>query len=272
MSKRAAIIGTAESWVEAPFKDPNITICTLNDGYSIPPHSGRPGFAEIGRSDEHYDLHPFKEMWFRPKGKHVFKPSDIPEGAYVRPEGHLDWLRAYAEKRFVWLNDTPPEGWPAKAKRFPWEKVLEFLSARPDQTGYLASSPAAMLAHLAMRGFTTVEIYGIHLATAHEYREQRPNMEWLMGKLEGMGIKIVIPESCPLLKHSHRYAMEPRPVPRDRDAQRRIKQAQQQYSQLVEKMASMPRWKNRDAEQERLLRIRAELRDAHVEARRAVLS
>ena len=56
-----------------------------------------------------------------------------------------------------------------------------------------------------------IGIWGIHLATEKEYLEQRPNMEWLIGRAQERGLIITMPKECPLLKHRWEYAFEKRP-------------------------------------------------------------
>ena len=94
---RFAIIGTAESWKECPWDDPGLTIISLNDAYQMKDARGQ----GLGRIDEWYDLHPLDRMWFRPKDKHEFKVGEIPEGVFVRPEGHIEWMQERAKTMFV---------------------------------------------------------------------------------------------------------------------------------------------------------------------------
>jgi hypothetical protein len=266
--ERCAVVGTAGSWVETPWADPGLTVMTLNDGYSMVDPYGK-GPQKIS---EHYDLHPFERMWFRPKEKRIFKEGDIPDGVFVRPAGHIEWLKEQAKTIPVWLKDEPPPGWPVNARRFPFEEVKAFLKARPDQDGYIASSPVQMVAHAMLRGAKEIQIYGIHLATQGEYLKQRPNFEWLLGRAEERGIKIVLPKSCPLLKHSHVYGHEPEPPRADAEAMARMHQAQKELSTLTVKVAQMSRWKSRTAELTRMARLRAVIRDAQMQARHALMT
>lgn len=257
-TRRAAIVGTAPTWSQTPWDDPGLYIVSLNDAYSL----------GVPRADAWYDNHPFSKMWFRPKNKTTFREGEIPEGAYVRPEGHLEWLKEKAKTIPVWLQD-PPTDWPANAQRFPIEEVKRFLNARPDQEAYIASSPSEILAHLVLQGFTEIHIYGIHLATQHEYIKQRPNFEWLLGKVEGMGVRIVIPPECPLLKHTHIYGYEQEPQRPDAAAIKRAKQIQAQINQLGNQLVTWPRFKSKSKELAELTRLRAALRDAQMQGRHA---
>jgi hypothetical protein len=264
---RVAICGTAKTWVETPWDDPGITIWGLNDGYAMVDAQGQP----MRRAEGWFDLHPFEKMWFRPKDKKVFREGEIPEGVYVRPEGHVEWLREKARTIPVWLQ-TVPAGWPVQAQRFPFETVKAFLKARPDQESYIASSPVQMLAFAILQGYTEIVITGIHLETQAEYLKQRPNMEWLLGRAHERGITIVLPTTCPLLKHSHVYGYEPEPVRPDAAARRRLAEAQRQYSSLTVRVAGLSRWQSRTAVQARLTRLKAEIADAQMQARHAMLT
>lgn len=266
-TKRAALVGTAPTWNQTPWDDPSMHVVSLNDAYTL----------GVPRADAWYDIHPIHEMWYRPKNVTKLREQDITRLAdgrmpYIRPSGHLEWMQEKAKTIPVWLHDAPPEGWPVNAQRFPIEDVKRFLKARPDQEAYSASSPAPILAHLILQGFTEIHIYGIHLATEQEYIDQRPNFEWLLGKAEAMGVEIVLPPECPLLKHSHIYAYEPRPVRPDLPALKRQRQIQQQMSTLANTLIAWPRWKSKAQPLTQLARLRAQMRDAQQEARHCALT
>ena len=260
--ERVAIVGTASTWKDTPWDDPGLHVVSLNDAYSL----------GVPRADAWFDLHPIDKMWFRPKGKTTFREGEIPEGAYVRPEGHLEWLKDKAKTIPVWLRDDPPADWPVNAKRFPIEDIKQFLKARPDQEAFIASSPAMILAHYVLQGVKEVHIYGIHLATQGEYVKQLPNFLWLLGKVEAMGIEIVLPPECPLLKHTHVYGYEPEPQRPDAEAIKRQKQIQGQMNKVYTTLVQWPRWKSKDQPLAELTRLKAALRDAQLQARHAVVT
>lgn len=260
--ERVAVVGTAPTWQATPWDDPSLHIVSLNDAYSL----------GVPRADAWFDLHPVEKMWWRPKGKTTFKEGDIPEGAYVRPEGHLDWLKEKAKSIPVWLRDEPPADWPANAKRFPIERVKEFMRARPDQESFIASSPAMIIAHYVLEGAKEVQIYGIHLATHHEYLKQLPNFLWLLGKIEAMGVNVIVPPECPLLKHTHVYGYEQEPKRPDAEALKRLHVAKKQYQQLASQLVTWPRWKSKEQPLAQLARLSAEMRDAQQQARHALIT
>ncbi len=66
---------------------------------------------------------------------------------------------------------------------------------------YLTSSPAYMMSHAISEGATEIGIYGVDLAVDnHEYYWQRPCMEAWIGFAKGRGIKITMPDVCPVGK------------------------------------------------------------------------
>lgn len=245
--KRAAIVGTAESWRQCPFDDPGLYIASLNDAYML----------KLPRADEWHELHPVDKFVYRRKDQKVVAADAVPPGHYVRPDGHLGWLKTQAATIPVWLQATPPNDWPANAQRLPIEALQEHFGV------YWASGPAYMLMHLYLRGFRDISIYGIHLATEHEYREQRPNFEFLIGRLlgpsvkesvrgsmrvwEGAEVTISVPQSSPILAHGWRYAFEPKPEPPPNPYLDELNQTHQARAKLLKRIAHMPEGPDRVA-------------------------
>lgn len=212
-TKRVCIAGTAPSWRRTPWHDPSIEIWALNDCYML-------GFPRI---DRHYELHPLDQMWFRPRDNARVLETDIPKGFYVRPEGHLDTLKEMAKTIPVFLQQEPPDDWPPHARRFPIEAVTQAFG-----DDYWASGPSYMIAQAVLEGYTEIWVTGIHLSTEHEYREQRPQWEHLLGRMLGPhvrqsaqdgwrifdgAIRLVLPKESPILQHGWKYAYEPKPEP-----------------------------------------------------------
>src|SRR5688572_17502623 len=240
--KRAVIVGTAPSWRKTPWTDPNVTIVGLNDAYAL-------GFP---RADEWYEQHDFAQMWFHEGKSKAVNPKDIPPGAYIRPAGHLEWLKTQAQAIPVWLQKEPPADWPANAARFPIEQVeAEFGE-------YWASGPAYQIAHLYLRGYRSFEIYGIHLSTEQEYRDQRPQFEALLMSLighkytltkdearglriyQGAEVRVVLPVESPILQHGWKYAYEKKPVAPPNPYMDELKRTQKQKATLINALVFCP--------------------------------
>ena len=255
ISKRCAIVGTAQSWRDTPWTDQGLRIIGLNDAYAL-------GFP---RADEWYELHPLEKMTFRPKAQKIIRAEDIPPGHYVRPEGHLEWLKARAVTMPVWLQATPPADWPANACRLP----IEILEAKYGT--YWASGPAFELMHLYERGFREFQIYGIHLATDGERINQRHNFEFLIGRLlgpevqmrvdgqrriyEGAEVRVVLPVSSPILQHGWKYAYEPKPPKVKGPYDDEWKAVQKEKTALVRALVNWPVGKDKTAALARLARL-----------------
>jgi hypothetical protein len=261
---RVAIMGTAPSWRLVPWDDPGLKIWSLNDAYVLKPK----------RIDAWFDLHPLDKLYFRPRGRHVIDLADVPHGHYVRPEGHVDWLKTQAAQIPVYLQ-TVPEGWPANATEFPIAIAREYLY------DYVASGPVMMIALAMQHGCRELHIYGIHLSTEGEYLEQRPNFEHLLGRFLGpeavtltrtnglrrytsrAGRVLVLPESSPILQHNRIYGYEPKPAPPEgyRALKARLHALQGEHTALIAAFVARPWYRPMRHALQRLTRVEAELSD-----------
>ena len=197
VERRICIVGTAPTWKDAPWGDPSVEFWLLNDMYLLKPT----------RADRWFDLHPFHQFYYAKKGATV-SAHQIPAGTFVRPHGHIDWLKSQTIP--VYVQDAAWLGTP-NAKTFPRAEVERLVGP------HFASSPAWMVGLALLEGVTELSIFGIHLATEWEYLKQKSNMAFLLGLAAGKGVKIVLPTAAPLLRESHQYAYQDDPdLPKDR--------------------------------------------------------
>ena len=189
--KTYCIIGTAPTWKLAPWDDPNVVMAGLNDAYLL----GLP------RHDLWYDLHPFGQFFYRNPAKKL-AAHQVPAGTFVRPEGHLNWLAKQRCPVFVQAADPRVP----RAQVFPRAEIVAAFGPMFD------SSPAWMLGHAILMGFTRILIVGIHLASEMEYIKQKPGMLYMIGFARGRGIEVVVPDESPLMHSSHLYAFEADPA------------------------------------------------------------
>ena len=235
--KRCAILGTAPSWKQCRWEDPTLEIWGLNDGYLL----------GVPRANRWFDLHPFHQMHFRPSDQKHVSPADVPLGVYLRPEGHLEWLRTRPIP--VYLAEARPD-YPT-SRTFPKQDILEFFKPywpwRLSRTGevtsgdnYEVSTPSWMLMQALYEGYAEIHIYGIHLATEWEYVQQRPNFEFLIGIAVGRGVKVVLPEQAPICRAAYQYAFEPKSDLPQQEAQRRIGLVKQEGAKLRQELATLP--------------------------------
>jgi hypothetical protein len=254
--KRCCIVGTAGTWKQTPWADPSLEIWSINDAYSL----GLP------RADRWFDQHPLDHFVYRKMNQKIVDPRDVPPGHYVRPEGHIDWLKHFARTNPVYLQHEPPDGWPPNAQRFPLERVEAVFGK-----DYWACGPSYMLALAVLEGYEDIWITGIHLSTQHEYIEQRPNWEHLLGRVLGVNVtmtvkdgfryydgavRIVLPESCPILTHQWKYAYEPRPMPKVNPYHEELKAARKELARLMEALVNWPVGRNKQPALERLARLK----------------
>lgn len=219
-NRKIAIVGTAPSWQQTPWRDTTLEIWSLNDAY------GMDGFQ---RADVWYDLHPLDKFMFAPKVPDGQKPvmfaHQIPIGYYLRPADHLQWLATANLTK--WLHPDHAKQLPESAT---WPHVRAFPKTEIEEAygAYCTSSPQWMLAHAMLEGIREIHIYGIHLSTESEYIDQRPGFEFLIGSFLGPGKRtltkkqglryyespdalLVLPEASPILSSNFQYAFQPSP-------------------------------------------------------------
>jgi hypothetical protein len=273
--KRGAIIGTAPTWKNTPWDDQSLDCLSLNDAYVMP------GFK---RANAWFDLHPIPEMVFRPKGERQVRPENAPVGGYLRPEGHLEWLKTrnfpvyLHDCKEAGCHDLPPEKrshTPYDFPKWPTAKPFPFKALEQRFGSYFSSTPAWMLAWMLAEGYRDISIFGIHLATEWEYINQRPNMEFLIGMALAQGISFVIPDKSSLLKGKHKYAIEPKPDLGLERVQRRMALIKDEGARLQKRLAGLS-WYARGEKADIVARLKVldlELADARQEyARLAALA
>ena len=224
--RRVCILGTAPTWRDAPFNDPSIEMWGLNDAHVL----------KLPRADRWYDLHPVDKMFFYNGSKKILS-HQVPAGYFLRPQGHLEFLKAQSIP--VYVQDAAQLGTP-NARTFPKAEVEAAVGP------YFASSPAWMVGHALMEGVTELHLYGIHLATEWEYLKQKPNMTFLLGLAAGRGVKIVIPKTAPLLRESHQYAYDLDPDLPKVAIKRRMDGLKMELQAVEQKMAVRRWWQRVD--------------------------
>lgn len=240
---RYAIVGTANSWRRTPWTDPGLTIASLNDAYRMQ------GFV---RADEWFDLHPL-DHFYHPEGQAVYA-HQVPVGHYCRPKDHLTWLGTQPIP--VWLHPDYLTQHPAAAT-WPGARAFPKAAVETHFGRYFTSSPGWMLAKAVMDGYRDISIFGIHLATEHEYIEQRPNFEYLIGCVLGAGKKtitvkdgmrhyesadghIALPEESPVLQSDFQYAFDVRPAAKLEPVKWELHKLQLKHGRRMEALKRRP--------------------------------
>lgn len=168
--KTVCIVGLAPSTRELIAQEPDgVEMWCLNMGHAIFPQPLRQKFTRW------FQVHPYAEM----------APRQEPR------LGHLEWLRQASIP--VYMEEVHPEI-PASV-RYPYEAVCQTIGGN-----YLTSAPSFMLALAIHEGFELIKLYGIDMHNQQEWSYERPCFEYLLGLAIGRGIRVWMPESCPLLK------------------------------------------------------------------------
>lgn len=246
MNERVAIIGTAQTWTKTPWTDTGLHLVSLNDAYRMK------GFV---RADGWYDFHPLNKFYHPVDGQQIYA-HQIPAGHYCRPAGHLQWL---SEQQIpVWLHPDYATQHPDAVK---WTHARPFPKAEVEAHfgRYFTSSPGWMMAQAMMNGAKEIHVYGIHLATEHEYIEQRPNFEMLCGALLGRGKRtivvkdgmrhyetadgiLVLPEAAPILQSNFQYAFETRPRAHEDPVQWELHKLEIKRARVIDGLKRKPWW------------------------------
>jgi len=178
---KVAIVGfcdTSRNWVN--YADPELEVWGLNRGYMF-----------MVRADRWFELH----------GQHIW------DWDVRRPGGHRRFLKefpgpVYMHQRF----DTIPN-----CIEYPLLEVANDLFpfiARTSSSGelksqtkapYLTSSIAMEIALAIHEGFEEIQLFGVDLQTDGEFSWQKPAVEFLLGIAAARGIRVVLPDNCPLL-------------------------------------------------------------------------
>jgi len=163
------LVGYAQSTRHLlPQDDPDAEYWTMNELYK---------HFQIKRVDRHFQLHPY------------FNFSRL---ANQNDPQHWEWLQQ--EHDFpIYMHQAYKEV-PASIK-YPLEEVISFIGRR-----YFRSTASYMLALAMYEGFKHIGLYGVDMRSDTEYWYQKANMEHLLGKAEGLGIHIEIPEQSSLLR------------------------------------------------------------------------
>lgn len=169
---RVAIVGGSDTWVDAPFNDPEWKIWVL--GNQIDNYKNK-------RIDRIFEIHNLKTI--RNLG-----------------QKYPEYLVGMGVPLVV------SDEFPLKA---PHVHVFDYDAALPLIGENFSSSIAVCMAQAIMDGAEEIAIYGVNMAVDdHEYSRQRAAMEQWIGYAKGLGIKVRIPDSSPLGKSSYRESSD----------------------------------------------------------------
>lgn len=198
--RRVCVSGFAEATREVANRQPkDVEIWGLNRCYMY-----------LKRWDRWYEVHE-EELYTGKTG--------------LREDGYLDLLRKSNVPVYM-LNPLPVAELP-QVRKYPHHEISERFR------DYFTNSIAYMLAHAAYEHVNgnpihEVLICGVDMSAYSEYNEQRPCVEYWLGVLDGLGIKVTVPSASPILKAAVTYGKRNRAVlwsqVKERVAHHKIKQ------------------------------------------------
>ncbi len=172
--KRVALCGFAPMTRGLVPHEKDLEIWTLNEARMMQYH----------RIDRLFQLHP----------RFDWDPN-------TRDREYIQWVNAQDCPVYMW--DVQPDI--PNSVRYPIEELTQKFGQNPapDSEGpqpYFTSTFSLMLALAIHEGYDEIHLYGIDLTSEEEYRYQRAGAEYLLGWAKALGVKVVIPQDCPLLK------------------------------------------------------------------------
>lgn len=162
---KLVIVGTANTWNKAPYKDESFDFWGLN---------GLHGFTDQA------GVSPRFQMWFQiHKKERVFEQKQ-----------HLAWLKSCP---LPILMQDHYEEIPSSIK-YPKDEIME------RYRNYFESTFSWMFTLAMEMGYEEIQVFGVHVSADSEYVLQRPNVEYLLGLAEGRGISVYVPPEADILQ------------------------------------------------------------------------
>lgn len=209
-----AIVGFAETSRMQVLTEPDTTeIWSLNRCYTF-----------LKRWDRHFEIHE-QDLYMGKTG--------------LREDNYMDLMRSWTCPIYMQhLDPSVPT-----ALQFPKDEIIHDLFPADGEEGfdYFTTSIAYMLAMIAyehQQGQTVgaMHIYGVDMSAFSEYSEQLPCVNFWLGVLKGMGIKVVIPSVSPLLKCAMQYGRQGE-KPLQKMAKERLQSHKDRQAQLLSECA-----------------------------------
>ncbi len=213
---KLAIVGFAPSTRDlTPWDDQTFDIWTVNEEYNFDWVKRHP--------DIHFQMHP-RWDWERANNiNHFNHPLWMKnkEDKCIRCKGERGWDVTNTDtKEVTWQTCNECEGkgiytppaWRSTIPIIMQEHHNDVLNSVPfplkeatnllplDGYAYFTSSVAYMLTLAYLMGYQEINLYGFEMGTKTEYHYQKANFEYLVGLLQGYGIKIMVPPKSTLLK------------------------------------------------------------------------
>lgn len=169
--KKIAIVGTAATYVEAPYNDNTWQIWSLGANW-----------ARIPRFNKWFEIHTLEAL-------RLANALDDKRLAFLKKIGGALVIGHETDELPL-------------AEMYPLEELKAEFGA------YFTSSISYMIALAIHEGADEIGIWGVDMIGDGEYAHQRPCCEYLLGVAKGRGIKVTIAPKSPLLRCERLYGFE----------------------------------------------------------------
>jgi len=190
--KKVAIVGFAPSTMtdaRSIFTEPNFEVWGINQLYVA-----FPMIAE------------YATRWFQFHHRSSYQEA-------IRDHDHHSWLRDWSnkKKRPVYMMSREPDI--PYSVEFPRNEIKKLIRT------YFTNTISWLIALAEYEGFEGIHIYGVDMAQDEEYKEQRPSVEYYLGRVDNTCIysescekakrrQLFVPAGCDLLKNMWEYPFE----------------------------------------------------------------
>lgn len=190
---KVAIVGTAGTYKDAPYKDEDFEIWGVNNGFMLMP-----------RYTRWFEIHPivFQDGHFYRRGKREFRGADM--DTYMQKLAELN-VPVYMQQHWEQVPKSIP--YPLGDVAIRYGSVMGWFNAPLPQGSaqiahdlYITNTISYMMALALLEDFEEIHVYGVDMAVDTEYHHQRPSCEFFMGLAAGMGKKVFLPAECDLMK------------------------------------------------------------------------
>ena len=151
------ILGKGNGWNELPEK-PEGEVYGVNDAFIRSP-----------RVTTTFHMHDLNE-WETRKGSES-STKLVAEHVKDRPDMEFITVKPY---------DKIPQ-----AQVYPLDEIVKHFKST-----YFTNGISYMIAYALWKGATKINLYGVNMTVLEEYKNQKPNVEYWIGRAQGMGVEV----------------------------------------------------------------------------------
>lgn len=192
---KVAIVGTAPTWRQAPFDDPEWEVWSLSRNY----------LRLEDRWDRWFELHRLEDV------AKTWEAHSDPAAEAASRATYIQWLAEASKRKPVYLREERPDVLP-DAEVLPSAMLM---TRFPRQ--YFTNTVSWMMAMAIYENASEIGLWGVNMELDTEYGEQRPSCEYYIGLCDGlaavgaMDAPVHLPEGSTLLRTAWQYGIEDPP-------------------------------------------------------------